>query len=224
MRSWLFLLLSAAVPAQAAPPGQVEIEYELRRNDSAIAEVHERLEHGDGRYVLTETWKGKGLYRLLGKAKRTSQGRVAADGLRPLEFMDERTGRDTARAWFDWQAGTVVMQYKGERHTRPLPPHAQDRLSFLLALSFVPEGTQPIVFNIADGKGGLSHHEYQFAGRERVQTPAGQFNAIKFLREKEDERAEIWLATELGRLPVRVLVTEQNGTRYDQVATRISAP
>jgi hypothetical protein len=224
MRNWLFLLLSAAVPAQAAPPGQVEIEYELRRNDSAIAEVHERLEHGDGRYHLTEEWKGKGLYRLLGKAKRSSRGTVAAEGLRPLEFMDERTGRDTARAWFDWQAGTVVMQYKGERHTRPLPPHAQDRLSFLLALSFVPEGTQPIVFNIADGKGGLSHHEYQFAGRERVQTPAGQFDAVKFLREKEDERAEIWLATELGRLPVRVLVTEQNGTRYDQVATRISAP
>jgi hypothetical protein len=116
------------------------------------------------------------------------------------------------------------MQYKGERHSRPLPPHAQDRLSFLLALSFVPEGEHPIVFNIADGKGGLSRHEYQFAGRERLKTPAGEFDAVKLLREKEDERAEIWLATQAGRLPVRVLVTEGDGTRYEQVATRISAP
>ena len=224
MRNWLFLPLSAALLAHAAPPAQVEIEYELRRNGSPIAEVHERLEHGNGSYQLTETWKGKGFYRLLGKAKRFSRGNVTAGGLRPLEFADERTGRDTARAWFDWQGGTVTMQYKGERHSRPLPPHAQDRLSFLLALSFVPEGEQPIVFNIADGKGGLSRHEYLFAGRERLKTPAGEFDAVKLLREKEDERSEIWLATRAGRLPVRVLVTESDGTRYEQVATRISAP
>jgi hypothetical protein len=95
-------------------------------------------------------------------------------------------------------------------------------LSFLLALSFVPEGQQPIQFNIADGKGGLSHHEYQVAGRERLKTPAGEFDAVKLLREKENERSEIWLATQAGRLPVRILVTESDGTRYDQVATRIS--
>jgi len=224
MRNWLFLPLSAALLAQAAPPARVEIEYELRRNGSPIAEVHERLEHGNGSYQLTETWKGKGFYRLLGKAKRFSRGNVTAEGLRPVEFTDERTGRDTARAWFDWQAGTVTMQYKGERHSRPLPPNAQDRLSFLLALSFAPEGEQPIVFNIADGKGGLSHHEYQVAGRERLRTPAGEFDAVKLLREKEDERSEIWLATQAGRLPVRILVTESDGTRYEQVATRISTP
>ena len=224
MRNWLYLPLSAVVVAHAAPPGHVDIEYELRRNGSPIAEVHERLEHGNGSYQLTETWRGKGFYRLLGKAKRVSRGNVTAEGLRPLEFSDERTGRDTARAWFDWQAGTVTMQYKGERHSRPLPAHAQDRLSFLLALSFVPEGEQPIVFNIADGKGGLSHHEYQVTGRERLKTPAGEFDAVKLLREKENERAEIWLATQAGRLPVRILITESDGTRYEQVATRISAP
>ncbi|MGQ0545454.1 MAG: DUF3108 domain-containing protein [Betaproteobacteria bacterium] len=224
MRSWSWLPLSAALLAQAAPPGQVDIEYELRRDGSAIAEVHERLVHGNGSYELTETWRGTGLYRLLGKAKRTSRGAVAADGLRPLEFTDERTGRDTARAWFDWQGGTVTMQYKGERRALPLPPHAQDRLSFLLALSFVPALERPIVFNIADGKGGLSHHEYRVVGHEKVHTPAGDFDAVKLLREKENERAEIWLATQLGRLPVRILVTERDGTRYDQVAKRISAP
>ena len=38
MRNWLFLPLSAALLAHAAPPAQVEIEYELRRNGSPIAE------------------------------------------------------------------------------------------------------------------------------------------------------------------------------------------
>ena len=224
MRNWLFLLLSAALLAHGAPPARVEIEYELRRNGSAIAEVLERLEHGNGSYQLTETWKGKGLYRLLGRAKRSSRGVVAADGLRPVEFSDERSGRATARAWFDWQAGIITMEYKGARHAVPLPPHAQDRLSFLLAPSFLPEGTQPIVFNIADGKGGLSRHEYRVAGTERVHTPAGDFDAVKLLREKEDERTEIWLSTRLGRLPVRILVTERDGAHYEQVVTRVSPP
>lgn len=224
MRSWLLPLLSLALPALAAPPGQVEMEYELRRNGAPLAEVHERLVHGNGSYELTETWKGRGFYRLLGRAKRVSRGTVAADGLRPLEFYDERTGRDTARAWFDWQARTITSQYKGKQRTVPLPPRAQDRLSFLLALSFEPEAASSIVFNIADGKGGLSRHEYLVVGRERVHTPAGEFDAIKVMREKGGDRAEIWLATQHGRLPVRVLVTEDDGTLYDQVITRISAP
>ena len=225
MRSWLSLALSASVLvlglAHAEPAARIEIDYELRRNESALAEVQERLEHGDGRYHLTETWEGVGLYRLLGTAKRSSRGTIAADGLRPVEFSDERTGRATARAWFDWREGTITSQYRGDRRTRKMPPNAQDRLSFLLALAFVPEGTNPIRFSIADGKGGVSRHEYHVVGRETIEIPAGRFETVKVLREKDDERSEIWLAIKEGRLPLRVLVTQEDGTRYDQVATRI---
>lgn len=222
MRNWSWLLLSAAALAHAEPPARIDIEYELRRNGTAIAEVHERLERNRDAYALTETWQGLGLYRLLGKATRLSRGTIAADGLRPVEFSDERTGRPTARAWFDWKEGTLTSQYRGERRTRKLPPNAQDRLSFLLALAFVPEGTNPIRFSIADGKGGLSRHEYLVVGEERLHIPAGDFDAIKVMREREGERSEIWLARQHGRLPLRVLVTEDDGTRYDQVATRIT--
>jgi hypothetical protein len=222
MRSWFWLLLSVAPLAHAEPSARIDIEYELRRNGTAIAEVHERLERSQNTYELTETWKGVGLYRLLGKATRVSRGTIAPDGLRPVEFLDERTGRPTARAWFDWKEGTMTSQYRGDRRTRKLPPNAQDRLSFLLALAFVPEGANPIRFSIADGKGGLSRHEYRVVGEEKLQIPAGDFDAVKVMREREGERSEIWLARQHGRLPLRVLVTEEDGTRYDQVATRIT--
>src|SRR4051812_28636630 len=80
-----FLLISATVlfqgpdVAQAAPPSRMEIAYELSRNGAALADIDERLEHGDGKYQLVETWKGRGLYALLGTAKRSSRGSVAAD-------------------------------------------------------------------------------------------------------------------------------------------------
>jgi len=36
--------------------------------------------------------------------------------------------------------------------------------------------------------------------------------------------SEIWLAADRGYLPVRIVVVEKDGTRYEHVATRISQP
>jgi hypothetical protein len=226
MRNWLYLLISVAAAAQAEPPPRIEITYQLTRNGSAMAEVVERLEYSGGNYHLTETWKGRGMYALLGTARRVSQGSVANDVLRPREFFDERSGRDTARAWFDWKAQTLTMQYKGSRNSEPLPPNAQDRLSFLFALSLLPGKAESVSYTIADGK-GLSRHVYKIQGRERVRTPAGEFDAVKVARlsdQPEKESAELWLAEQLNYIPVRLLVVEKDGSRLEQLAIRISKP
>ena len=146
MRNWSWLLISLAAAAHAEAPRQVEIVYAMNRNGSPIAEVVERLEHVQGNYKLTETWKGKGVYGLLGSARRVSQGSLAEGSLRPREFFDERSGRATARAWFDWNAKTLTMQYKSSKASEPLPPNAQDRLSFLFALSLVPGRTDTVSY------------------------------------------------------------------------------
>jgi Protein of unknown function (DUF3108) len=233
MSRWFFLLTSGLVvvmggrAALAAPPSRMEITYELSRNGSALADIIENLQHGDGKYELIETWKGRGLYALLGTAKRSSRGAVAPDGLRPIEFSDERTGRKTSRASFDWSAKTLTMQYKGDPQTVPMPANAQDRLSFLLAFAFAPPGPKPVGVSVADG-GSISTYVFEVVARERVKTPAGEFDAVKLSRRKdgpEDRRStDIWLAPSRGNVPVRILVTEKDGTRLDQVAVRISAP
>jgi hypothetical protein len=62
------------------------------------------------------------------------------------------------------------------------------------------------------------------AGRERIKTPLGQLEALRFMRGNDEERTEIWLAAKLDFLPVRILVVEKDGTRYEQVATKIAPP
>lgn len=224
MRSWLLLLASAAGLAHGQPPARVDIVYELTRNGSPMAEIVERLEQTAGSYQLTETWKGRGLFALLGSARRFSQGSVTARGLQPEEFFDERTGRETARAWFDWKAKTLTMQYQDGRRTVPLPPNAQDRLSFFFALSFLPGNADSITYMIADGK-GLSRHEYRIIGRERVRVPAGEFDAVKVERRSgKKDTSHVWLAVERWNLPVRLLLVDKDGARFDQVATRITLP
>src|SRR5215210_594433 len=185
MRSWCWplasLALSASAAAQPALPARVEIEYELKRNGSVMAEVVDRLEQANGSYELSEHWKGKGIYAVMGKAKRTSAGALTANGPRPNEYIDERSGRDTQRVSFDWKANTITRRYKGDTRTEAVPLDTQDRLSFLLALTFASNKSGLLSFHVADGR-GMSHHVYQFSGRERVATRAGEFDAIKLTR------------------------------------------
>jgi hypothetical protein len=227
MRAKLLILtsLSIALSATAAPAKRVEIAYDVSRNGMPIAELVERLEHDGKTYRLSANLKGKGVFAMRGDATRTSRGSIAPEGLRPLEFEDKRTGRDQLRAKFDWSAKTLSLQGKdGAAETRPLAPGMQDRLSFAYNFAFRPPGSGATELSITDGK-GVSTSSYRAAGRETIKTPAGEFEALKIERQKknaEDRSSEIWLAASHGYVPVRILVIEKDGTRIDQVATRLT--
>jgi hypothetical protein len=223
----LLVLAAAAAPALAAPPARVDITYEVIKDGSRVAEVVDRFEHGDGRYRVVETWRGRGLYALGGEIVRSSQGTIGPEGPRPVEFLDERSRREPARADFDWQAGKLTLRRKGEARVERLPADAQDRVSFLLALALSPPRQRASAFSVADG-GGLSRYVFESAGRERVKVPAGDYQALKVVRRPEnpeDKRVtEIWLARALGWLPVRILLVDRDGTRLDQQAVSVSVP
>ena len=228
MRSLCFLLISAvALAARAAPSplqGNFEIQFEVTCEGTAVAEVVERLEISGNSYQMTETSKGKGIYALLGSAKRSSRGNITKDGmLQPLEFADERTGRDTARAWFDYKAQTITMQYSGHKGSEWMPPNSQDRLSFLLQVTMMPGRINYLKLSIFDGK-GQSRHEYDVGPRERVKTPAGEFDAVKITRRTEPgqkDSAHLWVSADFG-LPVRLVHVERDGRSCEHVAKRIS--
>ena len=227
MRSSWFLLGSAvAVAASAAPlQGKFEIEFDVTCEGTAVAEVVERLEISGSDYQMTETSKGKGMFALLGTAKRTSRGQIKDGVLQPLEFADERTGRDTARAWFDYKTQTITMQHSGRKGSEEMPPNSQDRLSFLLQVTLMPGRTKYMKLSIFDGK-GQSRQEYDVGGRERVKTPAGEFDAVKVTRRTEPgkkDSAHLWVAADFG-LPVRLVHVERDGKSCEHVAKRISRP
>ncbi len=208
--SCLTLVLSFACGAVAAPPQRVEIGYEILREGTVLAELSQRLEHDGRSYRLSETWKGKGMLALRGEATRTSQGAVVADGLRPQKFEDKRPGRDTRQAEWVPAAKTATLL-------------RQDQLSFMWSLAFAPpQGV--VTASVADGR-RVTSYTYQVAGRERVKTPAGEFDALKLVKRKDnpqDKATEIWLAADRQYLPVRILIVEKDGTRLDQVAVKIS--
>src|SRR5256712_2183410 len=224
MRNWFLLLISVAALAQAAPPARVEIDYEVTRNGMALADIEHRFEHTGGAYQVTETWRGRGLFYLRGKIRRESRGAITAQGLQPLEYSDKRTGRDTERATFDWNAKTVTVQYQGDPKTLPLPLHPHDRLAFFYQFAFVPPQAGQVALDVIDGK-GISDQLYSVENGERLVTPAGEFCTRKIgSRQEKKEHAQPRLAGGGDFLPVRLLIVGKDGTRLDQVATRISSP
>jgi hypothetical protein len=211
MRNWFIpLALSLSLGAHAAPPQRVEIQYEVTHNGTAVADVTERLEHDGRQYRLEESWKGRGVLALRGDAKRTSRGALASDGLRPAEFEDRRSGREPKRAAFDSSQSVPALQ-------------RQDRLSLRWTFVFVPPSAE-VTVQVADDK-GVTTHVYQPAGRERVRVAAGEFDALKLVRKYDQpgkRSTEIWLATDKSNLPVKIAVTDRDGTRFEQAAVRIS--
>jgi len=212
MRSFLIpIALSLAFGAHAAPPQRVEIQYELIRNGTPVAEMTQRLEHDKRQYKAEELTKGKGVLAALGEARRMSRGVIAADGLHPAEFEDKRTGRELKHLTFDAPEKMPSLQ-------------RQDLLSLMWNFAFVPPGAD-VTVRVTDEKGRESTHVYEVKGRERIRVPAGEFDALKVARKHDqpDKRAtEIWFATEKSYLPIKILA-DRDGKRAEQVAVRISA-
>lgn len=220
------LALSCGAAALAAPPHRVVVEYDMSRNDMVMAELKETLEHDGKSYRLVSEGKGKGIFAMLarGTVSRTSEGEVTPEGLMPREYHDRRGSNRSASAKFDRAARKLVQQKDDKApETEPLPERAQDRLSYLWSFAFVPPKGH-VQAMVADGRGAPVRYDYAVAGTEVLKTPMGDLETLHIVKQRapdDSRQTEVWLAVKRDYLPVRVLVIEKDGTRLDQVVTRI---
>lgn len=213
----------AAFAAQAAPPARVKVTYEVTAKGMA-ADAVETLEHQGDTYSIVSETKGRGILATFGVLnKRTSRGRITAQGLRPDEYRDERPFGWVATAKFDWQARTVTQERKGKSETLKMPEVALDPLSLAYTFAFVPPKGKEFDFIRADGR-GLTPFRFTVVGNEKLTTPIGEMETLHIAKVKDgpdDKATDIWFATERDFLPVRVLVVDKDGERADQVVIRI---
>ena len=114
-----------------------------------------------------------------------------------MKFEDKRSGRDALHVEFDPASKTPTLQQ-------------QDQLSLMWSFAFAPPHAAAAV-SVADGK--------------RVTTPAGEFEALKFVKRRDnpkDKVTEVWFALDRQNIPVRILVVDKDGNRIDTRAVKIS--
>jgi hypothetical protein len=209
--------------AQAAPPEQVRLTYEIGVKGMA-GEAVETLAHNGKTYSIVSETRGRGLLAAFGVMnKRTSRGRITPQGLRPDEYRDERPFGWVASVKFDWEARTITQVHKGKSETLKMPATAQDPLSLAYTFAFVPPTDKEYDVIRADGR-GLTPFRFAVVGDEKIPTPLGEMRALHIAKVRDgpnDKSTDIWFAADRDFLPVRVLVVDKDGTRADKVVTRI---
>ena len=213
----------APFAAHAAPPERIKVTYEISAKGMG-GEAVETLDHDGKTYSIVSEARGRGILATVGVLnRRTSRGRITAEGLRPDEYRDERPFGWVATAKFDWEARTVTQSRKGKSETLKMPAVAQDPLSLAYTFAFVrPRGKEYDIVR-ADGR-GLTPFHFAVVGNEKLGTPIGELETLHISKVKDgpdDKATDIWFATERNFIPVRVLVVDKDGERADQIVTRI---
>jgi hypothetical protein len=160
--------------------------------------------------------------RFLFKTLRSqhSNGVIGAAGIEPARFSDKR--RSEVAAHFMREQGQVV--FSNNAPSVPLLPGAQDRLSVMLQLGALMAGdparySPGAAFAIQTvGPRDADLWIFKVEQDEHLTLPAGQYNARKLTRNPRkpyDDKVELWLAPELGYLPVRIRQTQENGDFAD---------
>lgn len=144
-----------------------------------------------------------------------SNGVIGSTGIEPMRFSDKR--KTEVASHFVRDQKTVI--FSNNSPSVPLLAGAQDRLSVVMQLGALMAGDParyPPASVIAVQTVGPSDAEiwtFTISGEEQVTVPAGEFTVRKLTRAPRqpfDDKIELWLAPELGYLPVRIRQTQPN--------------
>lgn len=223
----LLALTGACGAAESGAPQAISVSYDVSRNGGRVAVMNETFEMNDGSYRIVSESRAVGLLALFERQplRLTSSGRLTAAGLRPQLFEGKRGDDDPrqVRADFDWQGKRLTIAHDGRTDTLPLPPGTQDRLSFMYQFMFLAPGrSQGLEFSMTNGR-KLDQYRYTVHSGVEIETPLGRMPTVHIVKQHrpDESGAEIWLAPQHRYLPVRMLVLEEDGSRYEHVITRL---
>ena len=209
----------AADPALATYTATYQVEYKGR--NAGLAEFSVSYDGAQDVYTFRSYLKVKGLLRLIAPNAAIEHSLfVVRDGLiRPLEFRYEdgtRKGGNNYEARFDWDAQKVVLE--GEQHIElDVAPGTLDRGSLQVALMHdMASGTALGPYVLADDD-SLKTYELTLVGEERIGTPLGELEALRFRQQRigSSSSTSLWVAPALKYLPVRM--ERQRGNETDTI-------
>ena len=231
LRKLLVVLLvvtaAAAVHAMPRPPAasSMTVSHKVLWNGVQVAVVKEQFEKRDGRYHIVSKSDPVGLFALAQRrpATLTSSGRVSEGGRQPERFEGGRGADDARRvsAEFDWAGERLTFTHDGKSERVALPAATQDRLSIMYQFMFFSyEGRREIDFPMTNGR-KLDHYRYVITHDVEIDTPLGRMKTLHLVKQRapDDTQTEVWLSPQHHHLPVKLLIVENDGTRYEEIMT-----
>ena len=207
-----------------AAPRSVKASYNVSMNGLALGTINEEFEAGAERYKAISDTKPRGLAALFQRQplRFSSTGRVANDGLRPVQFEARRSAEAAAdvSAQFDWEQSQLMLTHDGKTESLPLPAGTQDRLSIMYQFMYAPpQNASEVTVHMTNGR-KLDNYRYRVTSGVELDTRIGRLKTVhlvKIARENGDPGHEVWLSPEHSYLPVKVAIVERDGARFEQV-------
>jgi Protein of unknown function (DUF3108) len=210
-------------------PRQIALEYRISKAGITIGTVRETFTREDGRYRIVSETRTAGPVRVFLKDKLTvsSEGRIGPDGMVPERYTFRRE-RDTHKnlvSTFDWNAREILASVDGgARHESfELPPGTLDRVSAMYQFMFRAPQSETVVTWMSQGK-KAEHYQYRRAGTESFSLAGREYSTVRFTRiaRAGESHAELWLASDLHFLPVKMTFADSNGLTLQQTLVTVS--
>lgn len=227
--SAVFILLaySLSLPAVAAVPSRITAEYDVYKDSIKGATIVETFTRSNDSYRIESVSKAAGIVYLLKPETITvvSQGKLTAQGLQPQSFSQKRkldTERNTS-ATFDWGNQRITLRDRNGERTVALPTNTQDRLSAMYQPMFsVSQKVTAIDFYMTNGS-KVDIYNYLLTPGQSITVPLGTFKVSYLTNSPKggESRNEMWLATERANFPVKMVITDPDGSKLIQVLTRL---
>jgi hypothetical protein len=224
-RSYRALLagcLFAAALAAAAPPA-VRATYAGYMNGMQIGTITEQFMTEGGKYRIVSETKPMGLAAIIQRQplRFASAGTISEDGLRPEHFEARRSAGENPQvtAEFDWSQSRLTLKHAGKSEAVALPAGTQDRLSVMYQFMFVPlDSMRQIEFPMTNGR-KLDRYAYRVTQDTEIDTGLGRLKTLHLVKVRDagDTITEIWLSPHHRFLPVRMLIVERDGMRFEQI-------
>ncbi len=196
-------------------PDPAQLHYRLQRGDK-IGASRLQWQRVDGSYELRldVDWPGQPAQ---GSASR---GLIDADGVAPLRHAELRRAREQRAVNF--QRDAALITFSGPQLAYPLPPGAQDRLSWMIQLPAIVEADSALAragavvsLFVAGTRGDAEAWQFEVLGPVPLELPAGPVAQALHLRREPtrpyDTRVEVWLDPARQHLPVRAVFTTLPG-------------
>lgn len=228
-RQQLALAAESSAAARSLPR-RGRITYSVFYGDGGmpVGQVTQTWEAGSGEYRISSEAETSGVVELFRpqRLRYLSEGSITGEGLRPESFLMSRTRRgqtEVAEARFDWEARRLAYGLARQPQSAPLPPGAQDFMSFIYQFVLLPPVAGRHRVPITTGS-RFEVYDIEVGAEETIETPIGALRAlpVRQVPRAGAESVQIWLASEYRYLPVKVRHYDREG-RFsgEQAATEI---
>lgn len=233
MRNFLLLLLLFTTPALCADiatgAGGYAARYDLLRNGKVegIADVTVTPQ-ADGRWEMRNATRGtKGLPALVGfriDERSLIQWRDGTPSTLGYQYLQKTAFKTKERALTVDPAGGHIVSRDGKKeYVLDYRADVLDRQSVSLALANdIAHGASGLrEYSVADRE-AVGTQRYNIGARERIVTGAGEFDAVRVERIRENKRGRetrTWFAVTEQPFMLRLRQTEPNGDRIEMRLT-----